>query len=129
MDNKCMIIKKREYATLQKELEELRNSQQLIKINITDSRSFYFSKELIESYDTEFSETINLSEGIKDQVWRILAIVKNLASNKEAYLEAVSKKILEDNKQFYLTKIENVKKQFSELSWYKRLFFKPEYLD
>ena len=129
MDNTCMIIKKSEYATLQKELEELRNSQQLIKININDRRSFYSSKELIEFYATEFSETIKLSEGIKSQIRRILAIVKNLASNKEAYLEAVSKKKLEDNKQFYLIKIENVKKQFSELSWYKRLFFKPEYLD
>lgn len=115
----CVIIPIKEYEALKNEIKELK------KENIPDiSIEWGYSHNRYE-YCYSNRGKLTLSEGLYNQIRRICALI-----NKE-----MNDKMLDKEKRFYQTReiiTENVKGdvlyEVQHLPWYKRLWFKPEYI-
>ena len=107
MDNTCMIIKKKEYEDMQKELQELRKKDESdIIISFYDRRY----RGTRYNFDCDFKDSVSLSQNIKNQIRRI--VLKIYKGQEEYANELIDSKLKE------------LQSVFDSLPWYKKLNFK-----
>ena len=103
MDSTCIIIKKKEYKAMQKELQELRSK------NMSDITITFYDRRHHYGNAVDFRDSVDFSSGIRLQVVRI---VRKIYSNQESY--AIGR---------VNSKIEELQEVFDSLPWYKKLTF------
>lgn len=119
MENKaCVIIPLKEYNALKERIKELERDHPDVVIEWGYSHERY-------GYFYSNKGKLLLSEGLYSQIRRICALInKGMSTKMDEREEKLHEKseIIERNMKEYITD------KISCLPWYKRLWFKPEYI-
>lgn len=106
----CVLIPKEEYDTLKKELNILKNKEDIVIY----WGYFYYN----DDFDLKVEGRITLSDNLYYKIRRIT----------ESIYSKVEEEMLKDKAKFEEDVRTDLIEKFQKLPWYKRLWFNPKYI-
>jgi hypothetical protein len=111
LEGKCVVLKQKEYDDLVIRSKENRAKEIIVKYTYNLLERSYCSYRI----DGDFELKGKLGS-------QIFNICKKISEKTQNHIDISNDKVRTDTKKYVI-------KEFSELPWYKRLFFKSEYIN